>query len=156
MAKIVKVGYGVSNPNTGHTDGGYSYVVNDNVRVGQVIQVVATHTDKYGKRGKKFVTSATTQHSYKENSVMGQDARAEAGGELTEAYTGKELGATGSKVKPAESEIKGLKPQSNYTMSARAESMKRYNEQHIQPQWTEHAQETFDMYSKKFMGKGEQ
>lgn len=155
MAKIVKCGYGHDGRGVGKTVDGYSYVVNDNIRTGQVIQVISTSSNQ-----KKFPTTAKTLHAYKENSVLGQDAKREAmeskTGSITEAYTGKELGATGSKAKPAESEIKGLKPQSNYTMSARAESMKRYNEQHIQPQWTEHAQETFDMYSKKFMGKGEQ
>ena len=75
MAKFAQCGYGSKGQGLGNTTDGYTYVVNDNVRTGDVIQVIAT---SHGKEPKKFATTAVPLHTYKENSVKGQEAKQEA------------------------------------------------------------------------------
>lgn len=154
MAKFAKCGYGSRGQGLGATTDGYTYVVNDNVRTGDTIQVVATSS-----RGKKFATTAVPLHTYKETSVKGQEARREAqqetGEEPTRSYTGKELGVEASKKVPKEPTIKGEKAQSQYTLQTRAGNIAEYLKNNPNEQLTKGASETFASYSKKFMGKGE-
>ena len=153
MAKIAQCGYGSQGQGLGTTTDGYTYVVNDNVRTGDVIQVIST-----SRKGKKFATTAVPLHTYKETSKKGQLAKQEAmsntGKDPTQVYSGKELGATGSR---ATQELpNGHRTISEYSQATRAGNIAMYKKADPNAQWTEKAQETFDTYSKKFMNKGEQ
>lgn len=155
MAKLAKCGYGSRGEGLGKTPDGYTYVVNDNVRTGDKIQVIST-----SRKGNKFPTTAVPLHTFQENSKKGQMAKQEAeqqtGEAPTKSYTGKELGATGSRSVPRTPTIGGEKPQSQYTMQTRAGNIAQYMQTHPDAKLTKHAQETFDSYSKQFMNKGEQ
>ena len=71
MAKFARVGYGSQGQGLGKNPEGYVYVVNDNVRVGNRIQVVAT-----SQLGRKFGTTAKVlDKTFSENSVKGQQAK---------------------------------------------------------------------------------
>lgn len=87
MAKFAKVGYGSDGRGIGKTGGenpqGYTYVVNDNVRAGNIIQPVATNW----RSGKKFATTGVVLHAYKENSVKGQDAKRDVSNRIKGDYT---------------------------------------------------------------------
>lgn len=155
MAKLAKCGYGSKGEGIGKTPDGYTYVVNDNVRTGDKIQVIST-----SRKGNKFPTTAVPLHVFQENSKKGQLAKQEAqqktGESPTKAYTGKELGATGSKAVSQTPTIGGEKPQSQYTMETRAGNIAQYMQTHPNAKLTKNAQETFESYSKQFMNKGEQ
>lgn len=71
MAKFARVGYGHDGRGVGKfaEEGGYIYVVNDNVRTHDVIQPIAHNY----KSGKAFVTTGMVNHAYKENSVKGRE-----------------------------------------------------------------------------------
>lgn len=154
MAKFAKCGYGSQGQGLGKTTDGYTYVVNDNVRTGDKIQVIST-----SRKGNKYATTAVPLHTFQENSKKGQMAKQEVqqktGGEPTRSYTGKEVGATGSKYVPKQSSIGGEKPQSQYTLQTRAGNIAQYMQEHPDAKLTQNAQETFDSYSKQFMNKGE-
>ena len=162
MAKIAKVGYGSRGQGVGQTDG-YTYVVNDNVRTGDIIQVVATqHISQ-----KKFATTGKVNQSFKDGSVKAEEAIQEAesaGAGVTRAYTAKELGIGGYRGRSQEEvyqkwlyERRGTKsaadrqPQSQRTMEVRGGNLARYVQEHPDTKLTQNAQETFDTYSKKFM-----
>ena len=181
MAKFAKVGYG-HNPNNesglGRTKNeepqGYTYIVNDNVRTGDIIQVVATSSS-----GRKFTTTGKTLHSYKETSVKGQEAKrsleqnSQNLQEATKAYTGKELGVTGFRGRTKAEKLaggeyeKGQEPQSKYTQMVRGGNIEKYLQQNPNAEITEYARksleiykentkqnanaQTFDEYSKKYM-----
>lgn len=160
MAKIAICGYGSQGKGRGPNGEGYTYVVNDNVRTKDIIQVIAT---SHGKEPKKFATTASPFHIHKENTVKGQEAKQKAidatGNNPTEVYSGKELGAKGSKAK----EVIGIdkdgfehKTISEYEKSTRAGNIAMYKQQDPNAKWTDKANETFDSYSKQFMNKGEQ
>lgn len=153
MAKFAKCGYGSQGQGLGKTTDGYTYVVNDNVRTGDVIQVVST-----SKKGNKFATTAVPLHTYKETSKKGQLAKQEVqqkGKEITPSYSGKELGATGSRAtQPIGTD--GKRTISEYSMATRAGNLAMYKQDHPDAQFTQKAQETFDTYSKQFINKGEQ
>lgn len=155
MAKLAKCGYGSRGEGLGSTKDGYTYVVNDNVRTGDKIQVIST-----SRKGKKFPTTAVPLHTFQENSKKGQEAKQEVqqktGDNPTQSYTGKELGVTGTRGVPKTPTISGQKPQSQYTMETRAGNIAQYMQTHPNAQLTKHAQETFESYSKNFMNKGEQ
>ena len=72
--KIAKIGYGREGQGVGRSDGGYIYLVSDTVRTGDVLQPIATNW----KSGRKFVTTGKVNHSYKETSVLGQEAKQKA------------------------------------------------------------------------------
>lgn len=152
----------------------YTYIVNDNVRSGDNIQVISTSS-----KGKKFATTAKTltkkdaeelsQKSgqevksgvVKENGARGQallnetrSAIAEKKGidlnqtpydklsteqksklEITQSYTGKELGIIGGKSRE----------------QTRAGNLAKYKETHPNAELTAKSQDTFDSYSRKFM-----
>ena len=155
MAKLAKCGYGSKGEGLGKTSDGYTYVVNDNVRTGDKIQVVAT-----SRKGRKFATTAVPLHTFQENSKKGQMAKQEVqqktGDVPTQSYTGKELGVTGSKTVPKQTMIGREKPQSQYTLQTRAGNLAQYMQTHPNTELSLNAQETFESYSKKFMNKGEQ
>ena len=149
MAKFAQVGYGSRGQGVGKTADGYTYVVNDNVRTGDKIQVISTSS-----RGNKFATTAVPLHTYKENSVKGQELKQRTisfmenvgkKGEITQSYSGKELGLS----------TKGIK-QNIYQQQTRAGNIAMYMQQHPDATFSKVSQETFDTYSKQFMNKGEQ
>lgn len=161
MAKIALVGYGSKGNGIGRTEDGYAYVVNDNVRTGQTLQPVATNW----RSGRQFVTTGKVRHAYKETSAMGEEIKSTAESEmeyvdeLTEAYTGKELGAKGSKVMPkAPTGVKPPKHQkpSAYGEAVRAGNLAMFMQKNPTATPTQKSLETFESYSSKFMEKGEQ
>lgn len=147
MAKFALVGYGSDGRGVGTTQQGYTYVVNDNVRTGDTIQPIAT-----SRKGRKFVTTGVVNHAYKETSVKGQEAKQSSqengASDVTRVYSGKELGAQGSRVPKA-----GL--QSEYTQQTRAGNIAMQLKKDPQTQLTPLAQQTYDEYSKQFMKQGE-
>jgi hypothetical protein len=188
MAKIALCGYGSKGQGVGK-GGGYAYVVNDNVKSGDNIQVISTSS-----KGNKFATTAKTltkkdaeelsQKSgvkvesgvLKENSVKGQEllgktrsAMAKKQGinldetpydqlsteqksklEITQSYTGKEVGATGSTAtKPLGD---GHRTISEYAQQTRGGNLAMYKQQNPNATFTDKAQETYESYSKQFMG----
>ena len=147
MAKFALVGYGSDGRGVGRTQQGYTYVVNDNVRTGDTIQPIAT-----SRKGRKFATTGVVNHAYKETSVKGQEAKelAQENGasDVTRVYSGKGLGAQGSRVPKA-----GL--QSEYTQQTRAGNIAMQLKKDPQTQLTPLAQQTYDEYSKQFMKQGE-
>lgn len=147
MAKFALVGYGSDGRGVGTTQQGYTYVVNDNVRTGDTIQPIAT-----SRKGRKFVTTGVVNHAYKETSRKGQEAKQSSqengASDVTRVYSGKELGAQGSRVPKA-----GL--QSEYTQQTRAGNIAMQLKKDPQTQLTPLAQQTYDEYSKQFMKQGE-
>lgn len=152
MAKFAQCGYGSQGQGLGTTTDGYTYVVNDNVRTGDKIQVIAT-----SRSGNKFATTAVPLHTYKETSAKGQMAKQEAmsktGKDPTQSYSGKELGVQGSKATQPLGD--GKRTISEYAQATRAGNIAMYKQQDPNAKWTKNSQETFDSYSKQFM-KGEQ
>ena len=151
MAKFALVGYGSDGRGVGKTQQGYTYVVNDNVRTGDIIQPIAT-----SRKGRKFATTGFVNHSYKETSAKGQGAKQQAqenGVEnVTRVYTGKELGAKGSRVPPKVPE--GMQPlQSQYTEQTRAGNIAMQLKKDPNTELTAKARQTFDEYSKQFINK---
>lgn len=145
MAKFAQCGYGSAGQGLGKTTDGYTYVVNDNVRVGQRLQVIAT---SHGKDPKKFVTTAVPLTTYSENSVLGQNQKAKLGDKadnLTKAYSGGELGASGE-TRKKDIAIGGGKPQSEYTVSARALAEEKYLKSNPEAKFTKKSQETLQYY----------
>jgi hypothetical protein len=153
MAKFAQCGYGSQGQGLGKTTDGYTYVVNDNVRTGDKIQVIAT-----SKSGNKFATTAVSLHTYKETSKKGQIAKQQAqertGKDPTQSYSGKELGIQASKATQPLGD--GKRTISQYAQETRAGNIAMYKQQNPNATWTKKAQETFDTYSKQFMNKGEQ
>ena len=172
MAKFAQCGYGSQGQGLGKTTEGYTYVVNDNVRVGQRIQVVST---SHGKEPKKFVTTAVPLNTYKENSKLGQIQKSELDSKNikpTKAYSGGELGASGETAKK-DIVIGSQTPQSQYTITSRALAGQKYLQTHPDTKFTENTKQvlsyyqenkpqkgkqssTFADYSRPFMNKGEQ
>ena len=163
MAKIARVGYGSEGQGVGKNPKGYTYLVNDNVRVGDRIQVVATSV-----KGNKFGTTAVPLSTHGENTVKGKEAKIDAlasgdkelAGELrrqiapreldkmaqgavTQSYTGKELGL----------ERRGM-TELGYNQAVRGGNLKQ--NKIGEGEMTTKAKESFDSYSAKFMNKGEQ
>lgn len=152
MVKFAKCGYGSQGQGLGTTPDGYTYVVNDNVRTGDRIQVVST-----SRNGKKFATTAVPLHTYKETSAKGQLAKqeveAKTGKEPTQTYSGKELGVQGSRATKQLAD--GKRTQSEYTKQTRGGNLAMYKQQNPNTEFTKNAQQTFDSYSKPFMNEGE-
>ena len=175
MAKIAKVGYGSDGRGLGRTKNeepeGWTYIVNDNVQAGQRIQAVAT-----SKKGRQFATTALVRHAFKtspdnaptkdrEGDIIKQeslDTMADYGLEpkLKWAFTGKELGATGSRAigHPDAGSKQKHSIASTYQQIARAKSLELYKQENPEAELTKNAtktMDTFDSYSAPFM-KGEQ
>lgn len=154
MAKIAKCGYGSDGRGIGKTEEGYTYIVNDNVRTGDRIQVIAT-----SRAQKKFATTAVPLHTYKETTVKGKQAKQDAitatGKDPTESYTGKELGVSKEGINKPTFRMGGDKQQSQYTLETRAGNIAKYMEKNPTADFSLRSKETFDAYSKKFMNEGE-
>lgn len=159
MAKIAICGYGSQGQGVGKDGQGYAYVVDDSVKTQQVIQVISTARNKVTK----FATTAKVLHGYKESSVKGKEAEQKAeqnAGAITQSYTGKELGAKGSKARELLYEgadgVKHYKT-SEYQKATRAGNIAKYLEQNpnAKDNLSKNASETFASYSSKFMPKGE-
>lgn len=121
MAKIALVGYGSQGQSTMQSGKEYAYMVNDNVNVGDQIQVVATNY----KSGKKFATTAVPGHVLRENSKLGQEAKTIAqeesnDGQITTAYSGSQLG------------IGGFRGSKEYQQKVRAQNLQMYLQQNPQ------------------------
>lgn len=152
--KIAKVGYGRDGRGVGKTDGGYAYLVNNNVRTGDVIQPIATSS-----KGRKFVTTGKVNSSYKETSVTGIEEKQKAqsqskNGEITRAYTGKELGVSNVPISPTTTKGYPMPYSSGkiteYNKLTRGLQVEKYQQQHPQSQFTKEAK-TYDEYAKQFM-----
>lgn len=156
----------------------YTYIVNDNVRSGDNIQVISTSS-----KGNKFATTAKTltkkdaeelsQKSgtkvesgvVKENSIRGQEllsktrsAMAEKQGiDLNETPYGQLSTEQKSKLEITKSYTgKELGMSGKKTREqTRAGNIAMYKQQYPNATFTKNAQETFDSYSKQFMNKGE-
>lgn len=158
--KFAQVGYGSSGQGAGKDGGGYTYLVNDNVRTGDTITPVVKHA----KSGRIFGTTGVILARSSNNNSPKTDS------EITTAYTQKELGigrtrqtGTGKFIKQASTHDEN----GNY-IRGRAEeaqlggNVARYMAEHPDAVTTEKAQgamkayETFESYSKQFMPKGEQ
>lgn len=159
MAKFATVGYGSEGQGLGKTTDGYTYVVNDNVRTGDMLQPSVKHSGN----GAIFATTGKVLGMTKENSAKGKQTKAELqskGIETANAYTGKELGATGQRGVSAKQKQQGddstEKVISNYNQQARGGNiLARKAEQGGQLAKTEKtakAVESYETYSKKFMG----
>lgn len=177
MAKFAQVGYGSQGQGLGSNPDGYTYIVNDNVRTGDKIQVVSTSS-----LGKKFGTTAVPLKTFSENSAKGQKAKVNilskkdtevakmldesvsggfitqkdldslTQGKITRAYSGGELNIS----------RKGM-TQKEYQQAVRGGNIQKYVSQSKaiggKPELTKNAtaeKDTFDSYSKNFMDKGEQ
>lgn len=156
MAKIALCGYGHAAQSIDKGGEQYAYVVNDNVNVGDAIQVVATNW----KSGKKFATTASPVETHRENSVEGQMNRQAiegyTGEKLTEAYSGKQLG------------VSGFRGDSAYKQQVRAQNLQAYLQENPSAVATNNGEklmqdygnpkgvnpksnyQTFDEYSKPF------
>lgn len=173
MAKFAQCGYGSMgqgvNPQNGE---GYTYVVNDNVRVGQRLQVISTARDNKTK----FVTTAVPLHTYSEKSVSGKEQKTKLNeanintDNLTKAYSGGELGASGEITKK-NIIIGDHKAQTQYTISARAKAVEKFLQTDSNAKLSKGTQETvqyakenppqkgtggtFADYSKAYLKEGE-
>lgn len=153
MAKFALVGYGSKGEGVGkNAPNGYTYVVNDNVRTDDLIQPIATSS-----RGRKFVTTGKVRNAYNETSAKGKELKVQTeenlakgenkkyASEISRAYSGKEL--TGGKKTTSQEKLRKLQ-------------VERYVAENPNQELTENTanylggneSETFDSYSKKFMG----
>lgn len=179
MAKIAICRYGTNGEGPeSNLSKTYTYIVNDNVRTGDNIQVISTSI-----RGKKFATTAKT--------LTKEDAKklSQKSGENVESGVVKESGVKGqellNKTRSAMAERKNIdlnktpydqlsteqKNKLEITQSytgkelglsgkrtreqTRAGNIGMYMQKNPNATWTKNAQETFDSYSSPFM-KGEQ
>ena len=135
MAKIALCGYGHDGRGLGNSVDGYAYVVNDNVNVGDVLQVVATNW----KSGKKFGTTAQTLQVNRESSMEGQLNKAwgeemSRDGELTQVYSGSQLG------------VKGFRGGEAYKQQVRAQNLQQYMQTHEGAEMTKNASKLVENY----------
>lgn len=180
MAKIAQCGYGSKGQGVGNKPEGYTYIVNDNVNKGDVIQVIST-----SRLGRKFPTTAVPLSTTKMDTAKGQEIKQKAlkdleasnnertkrmvdegkmppvqTNELTQVQSGKELGAKGYKYNPISAQTGKTLP-SEYQMQTRAKAVEKYKQTNPYVEWTENAQktakiQTYEEYAKYFMDKGEQ
>lgn len=175
MAKFARVGYGHDGRGAGATGDGYIYLVNDNVRAGDVIQPIAHNKESgrafvtTGKILKKSQTANNVSTVADPNSAKGQDMKTELdehGVDATQVYTGKELGVS-SKLIP---QLQKQEHLSQYGYVTRVEQAKKYAESHPEAQFTPKTEQMlsvnkeqytksvvdkFEEYSKPYMNKGE-
>lgn len=152
MAKIALCGYGHDGRGTGTTTDGYAYIVNNNVNVGDRLQVIAT-----SRKNRKFVTTASPNRVIREDSAEGKIQRYFAetdiahsknanAGKIEQAYTGKEVGA------------KGFRGSESYQEQTRAKVLEKYAETHPNAEYSKNSQnlmnqgkyQSFDEYSKPY------
>lgn len=174
MAKLAQVTYGLDGQGEP-----YTYVVNDNVRAGQVINPIVKHY----KSGNTFATTGIIQASVQRDSVRGQSLeegvkQVTDGQELAESKTASGLGITretrgsGGRFSGSQSSTGGAGKITKDSETGRysAENPEEYvGNSYIQAQRganlqnaktpiaetpiQQDAQETFAQYSKKFMPK---
>lgn len=160
MAKIALCGYGHDGRSYDETGNSYAYIVNDNVNVGDVLQVIAT-----SRKGNKFVTTASPVEVHRESSMEGQLAKSWAesnasDGEINQTYSGKQLG------------VGGFRGSEKYKQETRARQMQVYQQEHPNAPLSKNASnlvdtygsqepitpksnyKSFDEYSKPFMNGG--
>ena len=162
MAKFARVGYGSAGQGVGESGQGYTYIVNDNVRTGDIIQPSVKHW----KSKTIYATTGKILGTNKENTAKGKEAKANAeknGAEVVNAYTGKELGAvreTGDKGRYVAGRADPITGEtiSSYNEQARGGNIlarqKETGGKIADTYNASYAVESFESYSKKFM-KGE-
>lgn len=172
MAKFANVTYGYNHP----SEQMYTYVVNDDVKEGMVIQPSVRH---YRPPHKVFATTAVVQQCPKTTSTEGKEIREELdnnGIDVSRAKTGKELGLKGERDERGrftQGRAADLKTMYNDTtesyqatgdfyrskgvMAARGGNIQaRIKAEGGEPsgaELTQKAMETYDTYSQKFIGK---
>lgn len=174
MAKFAQVGYGSNGEGTGKQGTGYTYVVNDNVRTGDIINPSVIHYSskkifattgkvisratklenmqvKDAETGKLINTGKVIAETLKDKGLTEQD--------LADVKTGKELGLqrqrTAKGTFAQSKKVDGTYVASEYEQAVRgANILERQAQTGNAIAETEKAQksiETFDSYSKQFM-----
>lgn len=160
MAKLAKVGYGTNGEGIGKTEDGYTYVVNDNVRMGAVIQPSVKHPVSqkiYGTTGKIL---STMKEDSKKGQIEKQKVESKTEENIANLYTGKELGAirerggAGRFAAPKKPEDGEQTPLTLYQQQARGGNIAKRVQQTgapmtKTPKATE-AYQSYEQYSKKF------
>lgn len=156
MAKFVKVGYGHDGRGLGGTTDGYTYVVNDNVNKGNIIQPIATQW----KSGTKFVTTGQVLHAYRENSPMGKKAKQEVENRNeAEQLLPPEIQSQRSKeiqsviTGGGDLKIGGMRNTAEYRTAVRGANVASKMQQDPNAKFSEKSLETFEEYSRQFMPK---
>ena len=93
--KFAQVGYGSDGRSTGDDGKGFTYVVNDNVRTGDTISPVVRHYKSgtlFATTGKIVSTAKTLETKNGQEISEHLDEKEITKDQLTQAYTGKELG----------------------------------------------------------------
>ena len=163
MAKFARVGYGHDGRGAGATGEGYIYLVNDNVRAGDILQPIAHNK----KSGKAFVTTGQVLRKSdvdksaenkdfatvaKVGSAKGNDMKQkldEAGTQATQVYTGKELGVS-NKLIPQRQKQEHL---SQYGYVTRVEQAKKYAQENPNAQFSKNAEKLLDVNAKQYTNK---
>ena len=174
MAKFAQVGYGSNGEGTGQQGTGYTYVVNDNVRTGDIINPSVIHYSskkifattgkvisratklenmqvKDAETGKLINTGKVIAETLKDKGLTEQD--------LADVKTGKEVGLqrqrTAKGTFAQSKKVDGTYVASEYEQAVRgANILERQAQTGNAIAETEKAQksiETFDSYSKQFM-----
>lgn len=174
MAKLAQVTYGLDGQGKP-----YTYVVNDNIRAGQVINPIVKHYQS----GNTFATTGIIQASVQRDSLRGQSLeegvkQVTDGQPLTESKTASGLGITretrgaggrftgsqgatggaGKVIKDTETGRYSAENPEEYVGNSYIQAQRGANLQYAKTQVAEtpiqkDAQETFAQYSKKFMPK---
>lgn len=151
MAKFANVTYGTKG-NTAE----YTYIVNDTVNAGDIIQPSVKHYQS----GKIYGTTGIVQKTAKEMSVNGKKIRSELtskGAVAQEVLSGKQVGAQRERIagkfagtpsqKPTKNQETGkYEVEGKYTVGQYARETRAGNVKN---------RETYEEYSKKFENKGE-
>jgi hypothetical protein len=175
MAKFAQVGYGSNGEGTGQQGTGYTYVVNDNVRTGDIINPSVVHYSskkiyattgkvisratklenmqvKDAETGKLINTGKVIAETLKDKGLTEQD--------LADVKTGKELGLQRERTAKGTFAQSSHDANGDYVASKYEQAVRGANILERQAQTgntiaeTEKAQksiETFDSYSKQFM-----
>ena len=164
MAKFAQVGYGSKGDGIGKTENGYIYVVNDNVRTGATIYPSVIHA----KSGKIFGTTGKVLGTTKQRTT--ETEKLEDQGKMAYIETGKQMGIqhvrgkepgqwlpTFQKDKGTHDPVTGEYKAGIYEMASRGGNILLRQQQNAmaeisQSQKATKALETFESYSKKFMG----
>jgi len=163
VAKFANVTYG-----TGGATKEYTYVVNDSVRLGDIIQPSVVHY----KSKKVFGTTGIVQSTAKETSTVGQKVKQKAEsemadkgntGDIAEALTAKDIGLAQERTaqgtyatnEPLGKTVRGetgrraVQEGREFELTARVATLRQANVEARQ------ASENFDSYSQAFLPKGD-
>lgn len=156
MAKFAKVGYGSDGRGIGKTSGGYTHVVNDNVRAQDIIYPAVFNT-----RARRIIgTTGKVLSTAKETSVEGQKMKQElnkGGAKVKEpidpvyAMTSKEAGA-----KPHRGQSGRFNAAGTDKVTAQGEQTRKANIAAREAQGAKQSNETFESYSARFISSGRQ